>query len=59
MMVCGIAHFGRRGLETTQKLTKFGLKFCPQGFGLAAQLWVWTHGGRGFQWRRESEPLPP
>ena len=38
------------------KLTKFCLKFCPQGFGLAAELGVWTHGGRGLDSRRHWKP---
>ena len=54
-MGCGIAHIGRRGLETTQT-EKIGIKSCPQGFGLAAQLGVWTHGGKGFD-SRQSEQL--
>ena len=28
------------GVWKPPKLTKFGLKFCPQGFGLAAQLGI-------------------
>ena len=35
MMGCGIAHFGR-GVWKPLKLTKFGLKLCSLGFGLAA-----------------------
>ena len=41
MMGCGIAHFDQR---EPPKLTKFGLKLCSLGFGLAAQLGVWTQG---------------
>ena len=37
MMGCGTAHFGRRGLETTQTDEIWS---CPHGFGLAAQLGI-------------------
>ena len=50
MMGCGTAHFGRGGLETTQT-DKIWYKILSPG--------VLTRGARGFQWRRESEPLQP
>ena len=42
---CGIAHFGRRGLETTQTD-----KILSPG--------VWTRGANETPLRRESKPLP-
>ena len=58
-MGCGIGHFGRRGLETTQTD-----KICPQGFELVAQLGfgltvvgVSTRGATETPLRRESKPL--
>ena len=52
--VCKISYFGIwrgvvqlilvGGVWKPPKLTKFGLKFCPQVFGLATQPGVWTRG---------------
>ena len=33
MMGCCAAHFGQ-GVWKSPKLTKYGLKFCPEGFGV-------------------------
>ena len=38
-MVCGIVHFGQKGLVDYNplKLENFGCEFCPQGPRMAAQ----------------------